>query len=191
MGDHGTILRSTDGISWAPHKWDSLAYFNDVTWTGSQFVIVGEHWWDGSGSRGVILVSEDGETWEKRFAHCMWDLKHIACSQDRIIAVGERGTILSSPIDPVDISFKQKPETGYLQTSYNGSILKFILPIKSFVTLKLYDIRGRAVAAPVDRAMSSGCHTVDLKPFNLANGQYILQLKAGEKKIEKVLNFIR
>lgn len=60
VGEMGTIMTSTDGVSWTVQKSGVEKYryrktLTDVVWTGTQFVV--------TGTRGVILTSPDGVDW--------------------------------------------------------------------------------------------------------------------------------
>ena len=58
VGTNGTLLTSNDqGRNWAPWTVTENNDLNDVTWDGTQFIVVG--------SDDTIYVSTDGATWEK------------------------------------------------------------------------------------------------------------------------------
>lgn len=60
VGEMGTIMTSTDGVSWTVQKSGAEKYryrktLTDVVWTGTQFVV--------TSTRGLILTSPDGIDW--------------------------------------------------------------------------------------------------------------------------------
>jgi len=55
--------------------------------------------------------------------------------------------------------------------------LMFTIPGSGHVTLRLYDMLGREVAALVDEDMASGRHDVTVSAEKLATGVYIARLK--------------
>ncbi|TCR15956.1 choice-of-anchor D domain-containing protein [Streptomyces sp. BK205] len=73
VGLFGTVLTSTDGITWTARVSDAYNTLADVVWTGSQFVAVG--------LGGAILSSADGIVWTTRKAGPSWEaLQGVAWS---------------------------------------------------------------------------------------------------------------
>jgi photosystem II stability/assembly factor-like uncharacterized protein len=91
VGDMGTILSSTDGITWRTHASGSTNNLQGIT-HGVNYVAVGEG--------GTILTSADGNTWTARTSGTTNNLRQVASfisSYGRIyVAVGDNGTILTS-----------------------------------------------------------------------------------------------
>lgn len=57
-GTNGTLLTSDDlGVSWTPWTVVENNHLNDVTWDGTQFIVVG--------SDDTIYISTDGAVWDK------------------------------------------------------------------------------------------------------------------------------
>ena len=61
-----------------------------------------------------------------------------------------------------------------------NTVISFQLPINSHVTLKVFDVNGREVAALVDGEMAAGEHHVTFAPRDLAGGLYFYKLTAGK-----------
>lgn len=110
VGDDGTIISSADGVNWTissfSDNWkiNCLRYFdehgaqqrtqmdynlNSVTWTGSQFVAVG--------NTGLILTSPDGMKWKNSISLTSEHLHSVVWTGRQLAAVGDNGTILTSP----------------------------------------------------------------------------------------------
>jgi hypothetical protein len=91
VGDQGTILSSSDGITWRAHTAGSTNNLLAIT-RGVNYVAVGES--------GTILTSTDGNTWTARTSGTINNLRQVACfvsSYGRVyVAVGDNGTILTS-----------------------------------------------------------------------------------------------
>jgi len=51
----GSNFVSTDGINWSPSTTPSAEPLNDIIWTGSEWVAVGDN--------NTAVTSPDGETW--------------------------------------------------------------------------------------------------------------------------------
>jgi photosystem II stability/assembly factor-like uncharacterized protein len=93
VGDVGTILTTTDGITWTTHSsgltTNPLPNLNGVT-HGAYYVAVGDS--------GTILTSVDANTW---YLHAVTptissNLRQVASIGNLIVAVGDGGTIVTS-----------------------------------------------------------------------------------------------
>lgn len=100
-GEGGTLLRSTDGVTWtdvSPDGFKVNIRFYDIAWTGSEFVAVGQDYDFGvSGWEGVIYTSPGGEIWTR--AHetntAGTQLKGVASDgASTLVAVGGNATVL-------------------------------------------------------------------------------------------------
>ena len=61
------------------------------------------------------------------------------------------------------------------------TVLRFALPKAENVTLKVYDVAGREVAALLDRApLGPGSHEVVFRADGLASGLYFCRIEAGD-----------
>ncbi|HMA17445.1 MAG TPA: hypothetical protein VKS03_03310, partial [Thermoanaerobaculia bacterium] len=83
VGRAGTILTSTDGVSWTAQAANPKVDLSDVLWTGSQFVAVGQ--------AGAVLSSADGRLWAYRRAGVAATLRKIAWNGDIFVALGDGG----------------------------------------------------------------------------------------------------
>ena len=57
--------------------------------------------------------------------------------------------------------------------------IKFTLPSRELVSLKVYDILGNEVASLLNETMNAGLNTVKFDASNLASGMYFYTIKAG------------
>ena len=83
----GIILSSTDGMNWSSQSVANQLY--GVTWSGTQFVVVGQN--------GTILTSPDGVNWTSRVSGVSGPLVSIIWSGTQFAAGGHNG----SSIDPI------------------------------------------------------------------------------------------
>ncbi|HET6567298.1 MAG TPA: glucoamylase family protein, partial [Rhodothermales bacterium] len=58
--------------------------------------------------------------------------------------------------------------------------IDYVLPVGGRVSLKIYDVLGREVRAPVDSAQTSGRHAVAVDTQGLAAGLYVYVLRQGD-----------
>jgi hypothetical protein len=88
VGDMGTILSSSDGITWTPHTSGTTNNLNGIT-HGNIYVAVG--------NSGTILTSTDGgNTWASHTSVTSSNLRKVASVANLIVAVGDNGTIATS-----------------------------------------------------------------------------------------------
>ena len=76
------------------------------------------------------------------------------------------------------------PSNFYLAQNYPNpfnptTTIKFSIPRSSFVSIKVYDILGRAIESIVNEEKSPGIYTVKFDGSTLTSGIYFYQLKAG------------
>ena len=55
----------------------------------------------------------------------------------------------------------------------------FALPQERHVTLRIFDVTGRAIATPIDQTMSPGEYTFVFEPRDMTSGTYFYELRAG------------
>ncbi len=82
------IATSPDGGTWTPRTNPSAAVLKGATWTGTQFIAVG--------NSGTILTSPDGTTWTPQTSNTTQGLNGVAACGTAHAAVGNSGTVLSS-----------------------------------------------------------------------------------------------
>lgn len=100
-GTGGVIRTSPDGVTWTTRTVSAPTniYFQDATWDGTRFVIVGQDYDFGINNWvGVIYTSTDGVTWTRQYKSTTPNspLFAIASSGAVLVAGGESGTLLRS-----------------------------------------------------------------------------------------------
>jgi type IX secretion system substrate protein len=77
------------------------------------------------------------------------------------------------------------PDNFYLYQNYpnpfnSSTVIKFSIPKKSFVKLKVYDILGREIKSILEHEFESGSYEfrIDLNSFGLASGIYFYSMNA-------------
>lgn len=104
VGEAGTILSSSDGLSWTPHQQDANIHFTSVTYGHDQFVAVGN-------SKNVY-TSEDGKSWT---AHAVADASPfftVVYGDGVYVATGFANAWTS----PDGKNWTKRDFTGYLQS---------------------------------------------------------------------------
>jgi hypothetical protein len=77
------------------------------------------------------------------------------------------------------------PEDFYLSQNYPNpfnpnTTIGYRLPESGYLTLKVYDLRGREVTTILEGFQSAGIYTVNFDASRLSGGMYFYQLKAGK-----------
>ena len=72
-----------------------------------------------------------------------------------------------------------------------STTIRYQLPVKSFVTIKIYDILGREVATLVTEEKPSGNYDVQFEGTGLTSGIYFYHLKAGDYSETKKMILLR
>jgi len=63
--------------------------------------------------------------------------------------------------------------------------IRFSLPQREHVTLKVFDVNGREVARLVEGVLDFGDHAITFNPKNLPSGVYLIQLEAGQSALTR------
>lgn len=100
---------------------------------------------------------------------------------------------MDTNIVPVSSNNNQVPESFELFQNYPNpfnpsTTISFNLPVKSFVSLKIYDVTGRKVSENINSDLSAGNHSVTFNGDDLASGIYYYRLESsGYVAVKKML----
>ena len=126
VGASGTILRSADGAAWTSIVPFTAQVINHITFGNGQFVIVCEG--------NQIFTSANGTTWTARVANNVTS-KGVTYGDGLFVAVGNEGSIMTSPADAVVPPANQPPiapfianTTGTVGQVYSQTIPSFTDP---------------------------------------------------------------
>lgn len=64
-----------------------------------------------------------------------------------------------------------------------STTITFDIPQSGFVTLKIYDVRGREVSRLINSVLSAGRHAINFKAYELSSGIYFYSLSNGGKTL--------
>ena len=117
VGDLGTVMTSSNGITWILQNSGFLDTLGDVTFGNGQFVIVGDS--------GVILTSPDAVVWTKRNSGTGKNLFGVAWGDTgaqggRFMAVGDSGTILTSRDAVSWVSIAAPVSSDFMTVAYGN-----------------------------------------------------------------------
>jgi Ig-like domain-containing protein len=107
VGQHGTILTSTEGINWTRRDSGTTERFTGVNFVNGRFIALGEH--------GAINTSSDGVTWTPRNSDTVVELRDVAYGNGQFVAVGVNSFVVRS-----SDGINWLPRTLNLGISLNG-----------------------------------------------------------------------
>lgn len=91
------------------------------------------------------------------------------------------GAVNVSNTLPTDFTLEQN-----FPNPFNPStVIKFTLPEKGLVTLRIYDVTGKEIATPVNEVRDAGTYNVKFNAHGLASGVYYYSLNSSGKTITK------
>lgn len=67
------------------------------------------------------------------------------------------------------------------------AVIRFSIPTKDRVTLRLFDVAGRVVMTPVDATLDPGIYTARINAERLAGGVYFYRLESGARRLNRRL----
>ena len=179
------VLKTTDG----GENWTELIPSAGRAWIQSMyFENVNEGW----------LLKEDGQILVTTDSGLNWDvsiIKHdiasdlVFLNKDVGWMCGSNGAILKTNngvFTSVENYFENKVQ-NYVLLSQNypnpfnpSTTIEYLIPERSSVVIKVYDILGREVAKLVNEEKPAGNYNVELNGSNLTSGIYFYQIQAGE-----------
>jgi lysophospholipase L1-like esterase len=115
--------------------------------------------------------------------------KKMGESIDLNLFVGELSTGMNEKSEnlPNTFSLLQNYPNPFNPTT----TISFGLPVKSYVSLKIFDSLGREAATIVSKEMSAGSHSKEWNASNMSSGIYFYRLQAGSFTETKKLVLLR
>jgi hypothetical protein len=113
-----------------------------------------------------------------QFNNDIWiKLNSVICNQ----------TGIEDNIAPVQFALRQ----NYPNPFNPSTIISFDLPLKSFVSLKVFDLMGREVTTIVSEEMSAGSYSKQWNAAHMSSGIYYYRLQARQVTATKKLILLR
>ena len=121
---------------------------------------------------GKYWVSANGSSWSPIGKGTAWEVD---------LCIKAYGIPQGTPVETTD---EKRPERFALHQNYPNpfnpeTTIKYELPTKQHIVLKVYDTTGREVVKLVDQEQEAGYHEVNFDAQNLPSGIYICQITAG------------
>ena len=200
VGSRGIILRTTDGgINWTsqanPYQYRVLSTLYGVFFTDfNKGITVGDR-------TPILRTTDGGATWTSQFCGTTNSLYGVCFTNANTgTVVGSFGTILRTTTGGVTWLERDKTPflPQYLTLTQNypnpfnpSTTIRFEIPGRSYVALKIYDLLGREVATLVNETLDAGWYTTIWNANRVASGIYVYRLQAGEYQEGKKLVLLR
>jgi spore coat protein CotH/photosystem II stability/assembly factor-like uncharacterized protein len=151
------------------------------------------------GDAGTIYYTADaGTTWYRQLTGDTHDLNAIAFTGSGTgYAVGNAGTILKTTVEGtltgVGNGGTALPTAFRLLQNYPNpfnpaTTIAFDLPSDAFVTVEIFDVLGRLVAAPAKEYYGAGRHALQWSADRQATGVYFYRMRAADRSGRPIFN---
>ena len=151
------------------------------------------------------VVADDGSFTSGDPASNMWIFDHIFTAPGQnpyfcVVHGGPGGVGIAGVITvqmATDISeSKVHPDKFELIQNYPypfnpGTIISFIIPVTTFVNLKVYNILGNEIATLVNEEKAAGEYTLEFNASGLSSGIYFYTLSAGNYYVTKEMILLK
>ncbi len=71
------------------------------------------------------------------------------------------------------------------------TVIVYTLPRRDHVSLSVYDVAGRLVAALVDEVRAAGQHRIVWRPLGVASGVYFCRLQIGSETMSRKVTLLK
>lgn len=154
------------------------------------------------GSIEEVLISTDmGESWSDISDGITESYTHIMCLyvKGTNLFAGTTTGLWKRPLSEITgVSSKTNNAPSFYSLNQNYpnpfnpvTNITFSLPLESYVTLKVYDVLGKEVAALVNEKLNRGNYSRQFNASGLSSGVYFYRLQAGSFTETKRLNILK
>lgn len=201
------VMSTTDGKTWSepiklPDTYIRYSYFNKKTrsaskgkirWTGKELIYVGNAYVNTPNVYNCyVCTSTDGISWICQSNNIKGSLNDIVWNDSIFVAVGDSGTIITSPRDNVGISQKSIAVNNSYRISIRviGSRLYVCTPnlLKGKnISVTIYNISGKKI---LKKSLFMIDNHIEYNISNFASGRYTFVVTGGCLKFMKTFYII-
>lgn len=175
----GVHYSSDGGATWIPKGLDIRYVASLILSSGNDFA---------GTDQGVYYSSNDGATWIQKnqgLSGDILDRPSLAESKNYIFASnGNSSTYRRSITEIINVTQVNQiiPDEYQLMQNYPNPFnpstnIKFSIPQKSFVTLKIYDLQGKEISVLLNHELTSGAYEYSFNGGSLSSGTYFYRLE--------------
>lgn len=149
--------------------------------------VSGTNLFAGINGGGLFLSTDSGSTWID--VDGPGYVYALAISGGNLFAAAWTGAVwrrpLSDMITSVELESVWMPREFLLQQNYPNpfnpsTTIRYLVPMQSRVTLKVFDVLGRELTTLVNGIEEPGEKSVQFDGSNISSGMYFYELQAGE-----------
>lgn len=186
------VFRSTDyGANWTPANkgMEDLMVMS--------FAVKGESLFAGTWNGGVLHSTDNGANWITISHSSIFDtwvkipqVIHGLVVDNTYLYAGDRRTgvwrrplselITSVPLPSGDVNSGYTLEQNFPNPFHTSTKIRFSVPCRTHVVLKVFDQSGREVTVLVNKDFNPGTYGESFDGKHLSNGIYYYQMQAGE-----------
>jgi hypothetical protein len=189
------IMRSTDmGLTWKQSNTGlSELSIRSISKIASGVLFAGT-------DRGGYISLDHGQTWASATSGGPFTSVGMAFAGDSgtVYVTTNAGLFKATSLRPTGIMPASTAALEEFSLSQNypnpfnpSTVISFTLPSRSFVTLTIYDVMGRAVAAVLSEELPPGTHACQWNASGFASGVYFYRLHSGTFTETKRLILLR
>lgn len=110
-------------------------------------------------------------------------------SSHRFVLTNHTTLTLSAAYENLPQGFELKQ--NYPNPFNPETTIRYHIPVKAPVTLRVYDMLGREIVTLVNKTKQPGVHTAAFDASSLASGIYIYRLEAGEERLTRRMTLVK
>ncbi len=179
--DLGVFLSTNNGTNWIAMS-NGLMSNPVVALTGS-----GTNLFAGTLNGGVFLSTNNGTSWTPINTGLAKTVIYILTVSGTNLFAGTEIGVWKRPLSEItsveklstDLPTNFRLGQNYPNPFNPSTTISFIIPSKSYVLLKIYDLLGREIAIITSEELSAGTYTRQWNASNMPSGFYFYRLQAG------------
>lgn len=185
---HGVYFTTNNGANWTQRNngLSSDPYISSIVQRGNTLIGSGKF-----GARGIFITTNEGISWDTAGTQAglpvLSDMYKLLIVNDTLYLAASNGVYkrnLSEIITGVTQTSSLIPESFSLYQNYPNpfnpsTTIRFDLPVKDLVSLKIYDITGREIKSLLNGSLSPGIYSVLFDASDLSSGVYFYMLRTS------------
>jgi len=193
----GVFLSTDNGTSWTAAGLSNAIVSALAIWGTNIFAGT---IYTGVSNGGIFLSTDNGTSWTAVDTGLTnTNISSLAISETDLFAgTNGSGTWRRPLSDMTDVKLSQSEIPAHFSLSQNypnpfnpSTAISFDLPLRSFVSLKVFDILGREVSTIASGEMEAGSYTLQWNAANMSSGVYFYRIQSGSFEAVKKMMLLK
>ena len=193
----GVFLSTDNGTSWTAAGLSNAIVSALAIWGPNIFAGT---IYTGVSNGGIFLSTDNGTSWTAVDTGLTnTNISSLAISETDLFAgTNGSGTWRRPLSDMTDVKLSQSEIPAHFSLSQNypnpfnpSTAISFDLPLRSFVSLKVFDILGREVSTIASGEMEAGSYTLQWNAANMSSGVYFYRIQSGSFEAVKKMMLLK